>query len=168
MFGPLRDAAVDHLAEPSGCRVYCKEFAFCGRPRGLMDAGFGARAGIEPTRAPEARAPLAKPTAPVALQQSRILWATLDARLQSASHQSIAAARRRNPVLFRPRQNSFGDGFSIGGLPACQVYSRTKMRPPSNWVSSGFYAWLWSKPSGSGLDGFRGRLNRRLWRRLKT
>ncbi len=42
------------------------------------------------------------------------------------------------------------------------------MRPSSNWISSGFHAWLWSKPSGSGLDGFRGRLNRRLWRRLKT
>ena len=71
------------------------------RPRGLTAAGFGARAGIAPTRAPEARAPLAKPTAPVALQQSRILRATLDARLQSTGHQSIAAARRRNPVLFR-------------------------------------------------------------------
>jgi hypothetical protein len=71
------------------------------RPRGLTAAGFGARAGIEPTRAPEAQAPLAKPTAPVALQQSRILRATLDARLQSAGHQSIAVAKRRNPVLFR-------------------------------------------------------------------
>ena len=76
-----------------------------------MAVGFGARAGIAPTRAPEARAPLAKPTAPVALQQSRILRATLDVRLQGASHQQIAAARRGNPVLnrlcpvlFRPRQ----------------------------------------------------------------
>jgi hypothetical protein len=70
-------------------------------PRGLMAVGFGPRASIAPTRDPEARAPLAKPTAPVALQQSRILRATLDACLQSAGHQSIAAARRRNPVLFR-------------------------------------------------------------------
>lgn len=71
------------------------------RPRGLTAAGFGPREGLAPTRDPEAKAPLAKPAAPVALQQSRILRATLDARLQGARHQSIAAARGRNPVLFR-------------------------------------------------------------------
>ena len=75
------------------------------RPRGLV-ARFGARAGIAPTRAPQARAPLAKPAAPLALQQSRILRATLDDRLQRTNHQSIAAARFINPVLFRPRQDS--------------------------------------------------------------
>jgi hypothetical protein len=71
------------------------------RPRGLMVAGFGPRAGIATTRDPEAHAPLAKPAAPVALQQSRILRATLDGRLQGAGHQSIAVARCGNPVLFR-------------------------------------------------------------------
>ena len=34
-----------------------------------------------------------------------------------------------------------------------------RMRPSSNWISIGFHPGLWSKPSGSGLDGFRGRLN---------
>lgn len=29
----------------------------------------------------------------------------------------------------------------------------------SNWISSGFHVGLWSMPSGSGLEGFRGRLN---------
>jgi len=79
-----------------------------------------------------------------------------------------------------------------------QVYSRTRMRPSSKWISSGFHVGLvpslptspptsprlrrsrrlrrsgklrrtgWSMPSGSELDGFRGRLNHRLWRRNKT
>jgi len=29
----------------------------------------------------------------------------------------------------------FGCGFSAGELPACQVYSRTRMRPSSKWIS---------------------------------
>ena len=34
----------------------------------------------------------------------------------------------------------FGGGFSAVGVPACQVYSSTKMRSSSNWTSSGFHA----------------------------
>jgi hypothetical protein len=79
------------------------------KPRGLMAARFGPRESITPTRGPEAKAPLAKPAAPVALQQSRILRATLDDRFQSADDQSIATSARTNPVLFRPRQNEKAD-----------------------------------------------------------
>jgi hypothetical protein len=43
--------------------------------------------------------------------------------------------------------------------PDLQVDSRTRMRPSSKWISGAFHVWLWSIPSRSGLDGFRGRLN---------
>ena len=33
------------------------------------------------------------------------------------------------------------------------------MRPSSKWISLGCHVWLWSKPSGSGFDGFLERLN---------
>ena len=33
------------------------------------------------------------------------------------------------------------------------------MRPSSKWISLGLHAGLWSKPSGSGFDGFLERLN---------
>jgi hypothetical protein len=36
----------------------------------------------------------------------------------------------------------FGGGFAADGLPACQVYSRTKMRPSSSWISLGCHAGL--------------------------
>ena len=64
---------------------------------------------------------------------------------------------------------SFGSGFLADELPACQVYSKTRVLPSSSWISSGFHVGLapsmklrrtgWSKPSGSGLEGYRGRLN---------
>ena len=75
--------------------------SFSHAAKGLDRRRIWSACGIAPTRAPEARAPLAKPAAPVALQQSRILRATLDAHLQSSGHQSIATVRRMNPVLFR-------------------------------------------------------------------
>ena len=50
------------------------------KAKGLDGCRFGPRTGIEPTRGPEAKAPLAKTAAPVALQQSRILRATHDVR----------------------------------------------------------------------------------------
>jgi hypothetical protein len=42
---------------------------------------------------------------------------------------------------------SFGGGFAADGLPACQVYSRTRVRPSSSWISSGFHVGRWSKHS---------------------
>ena len=54
---------------------------FCIRPMGLMAVGFGPRESIAPARGPEAKAPLAKPAAPV--------------------------LNRLCPVLFRPRQKNF-------------------------------------------------------------
>jgi hypothetical protein len=49
---------------------------------------------------------------------------------------------RSSPDRFA--KNSFGGGFLAGGLPACQVYSKTKMRPSSNWISGAFHVGLWS------------------------
>jgi hypothetical protein len=48
----------------------------------------------------------------------------------------------------------FVGGLLAGGLCAGQVYSRTRVRPSSHWISLGFHAGLWSNPSGSRLDGF--------------
>jgi hypothetical protein len=67
--------------------------------KGLDGCRFGPRAGIEPARGPEAKAPLAKPAAPVALQQCRILQATPDDPLQGTDHQPIESPKIRNPVL---------------------------------------------------------------------
>ena len=65
----------------------------------------------------------------------------------------------------------FGGGFSAFRrvCPDLQVYSRTRMRPSSKWISGACHVWLtssprlrssrWSMPSGSGFEGFRGRLN---------
>ena len=39
----------------------------------------------------------------------------------------------------RSAKISFGDGFSVGGLPAYQVDSRTRMRPSSKWISGAFH-----------------------------
>ena len=44
-------------------------------------------------------------------------------------------------------------------MPLSQVYSRTKMRPSSKWISGAFHVGVWSNQSGSGSLGFRGRLN---------
>lgn len=71
------------------------------QPRGLIAEEFGARAEVAPTSAPEAKAPLAKPAAPVALQQSRILGTTRKSRLQILHYQFIATSTCKNPVLFR-------------------------------------------------------------------
>ena len=49
---------------------------------------------------------------------------------------------------------SFGD-FSVGGLPACQVYSRTRMRPSSKWISGACHVWLWSRADCFGGAGMR-------------
>jgi hypothetical protein len=44
--------------------------------------------------------------------------------------------------------------------PDLQVYSRTRMRSTSKWISGAFHVGVWSNPSGSGLfEGFRGRFN---------
>ena len=43
--------------------------------------------------------------------------------------------------------------------PDLQVDSRTRELPSSSWISGACHVWRWSKPSGSGFDGFRGRLN---------
>jgi hypothetical protein len=51
------------------------------------------------------------------------------------------------------------------------VKSRTRVRPSPRGISSGYQPGRWSKPSGSGSDGLRGRLNQsrsgshRPWRR---
>ena len=89
-------------------------------PMGMMPARFGPREGTAPTRDPEAKAPLATSTAPVALQQSRILQTSPHPYLHKLDCQPFAAARSKNPVLnrrcpvlnrhcpvlFRPRQSS--------------------------------------------------------------
>lgn len=47
-------------------------------------------------------------------------------------------------------------GASGCELPACQVSSRTRVRPPSNRVSNAYHAGLiCSKPSGSEWNGIR-------------
>ena len=53
----------------------------------------------------------------------------------------------------------FCSDFSAVGLFAFQLDSRTKVRPSSSWISGARHVWRWSKPSGSGFDGFRRRLN---------
>jgi hypothetical protein len=62
------------------------------KPMGFDACQFGPHAGIVPTRGPQAEAPLAKPAAPVALQQSRILRTTLNAPLRHTIDQLIQAA----------------------------------------------------------------------------
>ena len=71
-------------------------------PMGLMPARFGSREGTAPTRDPEAKAPLATSTAPVALQQSRILQTSPYSHLHKLDCQKFTAARFQNPVLNRP------------------------------------------------------------------
>ena len=44
-------------------------------------------------------------------------------------------------------------------MPLSQVDSRTRVLPSSSWISSGSHVGLWSNPSESGFEGFRGRLN---------
>ena len=67
-----------------------------------MPARFGSREGTAPTRDPEAKAPLATSTAPVALQQSRILQTSPYSHLHKLDCQKFTAARFQNPVLNRP------------------------------------------------------------------
>ena len=70
-------------------------------PMGMRSARFGSREGTAPTRDPEAKAPLATSTAPVALQQSRILQTSPQPHLHMLDCQTFAAARFQNPVLNR-------------------------------------------------------------------
>ena len=45
----------------------------------------------------------------------------------------------------------FGSGFSAGELPACQVSSRTRVRPSPRGTSAGCQTGLWSKPAARNL-----------------
>ncbi len=56
-------------------------------------------------------------------------------------------------------QEFFGRGFLGVRVAYLQVYSRTRVRPSSNWIACAFHLGVWSNQSGSGLDGIRERLN---------
>ena len=57
-----------------------------------------------------------------------------------------------------PRWFSAAAFWQSGGRN--QNSSTTRVRPSSNRSSAGCHPGRWSKPSGSGLEGFRGRLKR--------
>ena len=67
---------------------------------------------------------------------------------RSGFHGGFICGERSFPSRFA--KISFGGGFSEIVCLDLQVYSRTRMRPSSKWISSGFHAWLWSNQSGSG------------------
>jgi len=77
---------------------------------------------------------------------------------------TVKFIRRERSSPDRFAKFSFDGGFldwKTGGtpVPLSQVDSRNSVRPSSNWISSGFHVGRWSKPSGSGFEEFRGRLN---------